>query len=602
VIPLEPVISKFFVSFSTKMLVAAVKHLWEQGKKDSATGLEKVLKDHDASRSMSTRIDQRLLVSLQSLRASTDLLDALRLWVADDLLCDAIAQLFAGGKLSSATLTGMLASRSESIHVNIAEISAVCALWVDAIYLSIGEVPELSHALQLQNERRIEGKIDAQRLEVQEVGAMLSEQMHPILISLTTDVQKIQSTLTQWPRPYVEPAIVTPQALQSRFQQRFTNHREKLIHGSVRDAQSSFAELIEDLKAAGSSAESDLLFKSLLNYSSALIELERYEEAKTALDEAQTLAPNDLRLKRHTAILLMHTGDTEGALKIVRALRVMEPEDDKHLFHEAALLSSEAHHHELMNLLQSNPRDSAEYYCALSDAFLRRKNYEDASVAARKACAIDPENELSWMALAYSIGFKVVEHRQTEAASAVSPPSHEIDQLREAVEAAEKAVNILRKRERFRVLTDVLVNTMAFLAAMNEEAKALMIGRELWATDHRSRVMLQNLFILYMRNQLHDEALQVAEAMAIADFSEEEASLRRSQALVGLGRHEIVLADWERRRNTLTSDITKEEWVEVVACAFCMAHQSERALALLDEMLVKQPRSENLHLRRARVT
>ncbi len=592
----EVAITKYLIGLSQKLITAAIKQWKQQSDATNAQELELALKALESSKSLQTKLEQRLLVSLQSLRASKKLLEGLRQLVSDEILCSEIGVALADGKLTPDSLAEKLSVRGGLGDVDAAELKAMCIFWLEAIYLSIGEVSELSRALLLRGQHRIESKVDTVDLNIQN---LTTEIVEPGLARIENKLQKVDSKISLFALN-VEASGGTPQALQSRFEKRFISCRERLIRGSVRQAEEEFAELIADLQALGKGVDRDLLFRSFLNHSSAMSELNRFDDAEKALEEAKKLGPDDVRLKRHEAVLLSLRGDFEGALKLVRALRVLEPLEDKHLINEANLLLSLNNIPELMEFLNNNPRESVDYYCCLAHASLRAGERDKAEASARKACELEPSIEYPWMALAYTLGFPVIEDRQSDDAKSLSPQQSDIEKLGEAVRAANRAAEILRKREREDVLSEVLANALAFHAALNDDERALEIGRELWARGVRSEVVLQNLFFLNLRNQLPDKALEIANAMVLIGHSD-DAELRRLQALVRLGESEPALREWGRRWEKQNGEFPGIEWVELATRAYGVAHQAEQALTLLENFLRDQPRNAALRLLRADV-
>ncbi len=563
--------------------------------------LEELLRQHEAGKSLVGRLEQRLSVSLQTLRIPDPLLEALRELVHDELLREEVGSALVDGKLSGPRLAAMMVNRSEFFAAHLAEIEAVAATWLDAIYLAIGDIPALAHALQLQSQHRTEAQLDRSELKLDAVHSIVAEntrQQELRDVQMRAMIQQtLQNEFSRFRTPDVEP--VDHSALQSRFKQRFEKCRERLLHGSIRQAEEEHAELIADLMAAGAVADRDLLFRSYLNFSSCLLEGHRFDDAAAALDRARALAPEDLRLKRHTAVLLAHRGETEQALSLVRELRVAEPNENKHLHNEAALLFELNRLDQLSALLDAHPLDDAEYFCHIAHTALRQGRNDDALAAARRACQLDPENEAPWMALAYAAGCPVIERRQRDEGSALAVEESDVPLLREALTAAKRAIEILTKRDRPRVHAQMLANSLAFHAALNEDVAALALGNELWASGDRSEVTLRNLYFLQMRNSQVEEALVTAEAMISAGLN--DGSLRRAQALVALGRFDPVLREWEVVSKAAGPEGADDEWIQIASRAWCAAQQRERALELLAKMIELRPDSADLHLERAAV-
>lgn len=420
-----------------------------------------------------------------------------------------------------------------------------------------------------------------------------SEQLHAMM-------SELKSSIARLPMLNVEPVSTIPTALQSRFEQRFEKCRDKLIRGSIKKAEEDFAELIADLSALNDSRNSDLLFRSYLNYSTCLTEQLRFDNASTALESARVIAPNDQRLKRHTLSLLAHRGDYTAAFILSRELREAEPDERKHIYNEAGLLFSTGRLDELVALLQAHPFEDVDYFCYVAHAALRQSRYIDAQNAARRACELEPKHEAPWIALAYSLGFPAIERRQTETATALSIEPGEEAQVREALSVAERALEILLARDRPQLRAELLTNVVAFHAVLNEDEEGLKIAAELFKQGERSEMLLQNLYYLQMRTDRSRDALLTAQAMAVSG-QDEKARLRLAQAAAASGNAPLALEEWEKTIASVPAGEIHADWIEVACRALASAHQHERALNLLDEMLGFHPSSVDLLLERAKI-
>lgn len=592
-VTVELSIAKFLFGLGQKALIAAVKICKQKSDNARAEALQQLLLQHEAGKPLYARIEQRLSVSLQSLQGSPELLQAARELDGDDVLRHELASAFAAGQLSVEMIREMMVKRSGTLAMHRAEVDSIATAWLEAIFVTVGDIPALGNALVLIGQQRIEarmtvgeGKLDAV-LEGQKQQELRDAELH-------AGIQMLRSEFARLRGPDSEPAAPTFDAIQARFEQRHQKSRDRLLHGSVRQAEEEYVELIADLVAAGTLANQDLLFRARLNHSSALVELRRFEDAEAELEQARVLAPDDLRLKRHEAVLLAHRGNADRALMLVRELRIAEPADNKHLHNEAALLLDLGRLDDLARLLDEHPLDDGDHYCLVAHVALRQGRAEDAITAARRACELEPESEAPWIALANALGFPVIERRQRGETHTLSADPDDTARLREALLAAKRAADILKVRDRTTVRAEVIANSLAFYAALNEDDAALALGRELWDSGDRSEITARNLFYVQMRNGHFDEALTTAEAMVAANLA--DGRLRRAQALTALGHHQAVIREFEALNGTAAAD---DEWVQIAARAWCVAQQRERALELLEKTLENRPDSMDLQLERA---
>ena len=591
-------VQKVLLSVAVKSLSGAFKLWKERAEKAEAAQFEALLQNNEASKALDAVIAQRLSVTLKTLSVSEEVLDALRRVDSDPVVQQEIASSIHSGQLHSARLAEILTSSADGFRADSVDVLLLCNIWCDAITFSIGQVPALAHALQLQSLQRTEAVLNRSELKLDSLTELVTAhagQQTSELARLTAAVER----LTRLPIALAEPASEKQPSLRSRFQKRFDALRDELIRGSIRKAEEGYSELIADLEAAGELSDTDLLFRSYLNHSSALIEEDRFAEASAQIANARALYPDDLRLKRHTVLLLARQGDFSEALRLTRELRVYEPSERKHILNEAGLLFALGRIYELSDFLENHPVDDSDYFCCVSEAALRQGDTAKARAAARKACDLDPENEQAWLSLAYALGFPVIQRRESLQPKAFWVDTAEVQELEEAIGAAERAIGILRRRDRLKVLTEVLVNQISFYAALGQDDDALTRGRQLWAKGERSETFVRNLFYLQMRNGFFDEALSTARALET--FDAPEAEFRFAQALVAKGDYMAALEIWSRIEARAGAGGPADEWVELASGAWRAAQQRERALGVLEDALSRHPGNADLYLEKGQV-
>ncbi len=274
----------------TKALVSAAK-LWKtQADKQQADALEEVLRQHEAGKLLEQKVATTLASTLQTVPLRGAALETFRRLIGDELFARELAISLAAGHLAPAELADGLIRQDSGLAENREELLDLATIWCNAIYAAIGEIPALAHALQLQSQHRTEAAVShaAAKLDVLTKSVVAaSETQAAGLGDIKASVEGLVGQVARLPITLAEAASGNQPALRSRFQQRFDKLRDELIHGSIRTAQDGYSELIEDLKAASSIADRDLLFRGYLNYSSALMELGLSQESAEAIREAE---------------------------------------------------------------------------------------------------------------------------------------------------------------------------------------------------------------------------------------------------------------------------------------------------------------------------
>ncbi len=419
-----------------KILIASGKiyAAWkEKAEKLQQAEIDQLIASMQSSKPLGRRVEESLSRSLQSLRLSDQTLEALRTLDSDQVFHSEMATRLAGGRLSAVELAQILRDSLEAGGVQLGEIESIAAFWLEAIHMGIGESPSLSHALQIQSGYRLEAAVSsvAQNTlivveETKEI-RQIQESNNSVAVKqlgLTQGLYSMMEKLLE-KEQFSAPANAAQTILQKQFQSRFDKCRQSLIFGAIETAEQDFASLISDMVEAGDLASGDLLFRSYLNHSSSLLLNKRHNEAQAELERARQMFPDDNRFHRHHATLLSHEGKHNEALEIIRRLRRFEPDDPKNIADELALLHDLHRDEELEQLVDSVHIQDADVLCYKSYAFLRLKRFEDAVLSATSATQLKPDTEGPWITLAYSLGFPVVEHMESERRSQLSPTHEE---------------------------------------------------------------------------------------------------------------------------------------------------------------------------------
>lgn len=443
------------------------------------------------------------------------------------------------------------------------QFAKIAASNTDAIRetISRSEASQTATMLGLQS---IETKLEKTEKERKAVGESLKE------IQLQLSNAKLAPALESFP---------LNSAQLSLYQTRFEESRDQLKGGLVTKAIESHAKLIEDLDASGSSGVRELLFKCYLNYSSALLEADRTDEAQFALEKAQQIQPNDVRTTRHRVGLLAQLGQKDEALRLAQALRSIDIEDVDSLRSEAALLLEMGRLDEVEKILEGNYRNKSEILVIGAMAALKNGNSELARERARSACESDPSDASAWCALAFALGHPIIEKKN--ARRSISPNDSDSKLLVEGIAAAESAIERLKRRDNRSALHEAIGLALALYASMNDDEKAIDMGEQLWASGDRSEVNLLNLFSLLMRNSRFERAFEVATEMKRLGVGDNP-DLRVAQSNLGRGEYQTIVDKWNQINSQVTDAVHREGWIELVARAYCGIHEPDRALELLD--------------------
>jgi len=161
----ETAFSKFLISFGQKVLSFAIK-LRKESAKTKAKEIEDILLKNESIKAFDTRIAQRISKSLQLLQVPESVVAAFRTLDEDDVTRNRIAQTFLDGNLTPSWIIALLLSREQNLSDQIRSIDQLAAIWVDAIFASVSEVPALALALQLKTQYRIQSKLEESDLKL----------------------------------------------------------------------------------------------------------------------------------------------------------------------------------------------------------------------------------------------------------------------------------------------------------------------------------------------------------------------------------------------------------------------------------------------------
>lgn len=330
--------SKFFSSLAKTALFTAIKKAKEQADQQSAKELDKLLREHQRAKSLGEKIEQRLMVSLQELRVSSDVIERLRKLESDAVISEELAGLVLAQKLSPQAFVLFLSERDPSLKDLGDDLPRIAKIWVETILSVIGEDPVLAAALTLRSVAGLQATVDAVGDQVAKMELRQDQSAERRHVEVTSGIQEMKAMLSAHLRVDDAEADRFKTVVQSQYQRRFDEAREQLIRGSVIKSEIAYRHLIRDLEEAGDLANPELLFRSQLNLSSSLVDQQRFHESEEWLTKAAELFPEDLRLKRNRAKYWALNGEAERALEQVRELRMAEPEKREHLGNEAALL------------------------------------------------------------------------------------------------------------------------------------------------------------------------------------------------------------------------------------------------------------------------
>lgn len=595
--------SKFLFGFAQKAIVAAIKKAKEQADARAAEGLDELLKSIETGKPLATKLAQRITVSLKSLKVADNVVERLRSLDQDAILQTEFVAAYLSGVQVEDEWVRLLVAADPVLTEHALDLRKLAATWLEAVDYAAAQEPVLLGALVLRGQRSQQTTLHA--LSAQIAGAELRQaeqteaQTQTILVSMQTMLSSQAAQSRGLPMIEAEAGQATS-VLKSQHQRTFDAARDELLFGSVLKAENAFRTLIADLGAAGTLGDQDLLFRAHVNLSTCLLERKEIEAASEVLDLAAKLRPNDLRVKRHRAVYLSRTGKSEEALSIVRGLRALEPEKIEHTRNEIALLLDLNRIPEAIAILEDDPQTDADHWSQLSMAYQRSGDASEALVAARRACELGGETEGPWIALAYALGFPIIERRMQGKTRALTADNDELSQLREAIAAAEKAADILRKRERVPVLAEVLTNLTAFYSALGDEAKSLALGIEVRRLGDNSPIALQNLYYAQMRSGDPGGALETAKAIEAACGGRGRPRWREANALLALGKTDEVLGICAEAANAVQTPDATAEWTALAAGALADSHRSEQALRLLEDAISKNGHAA-LYLERARI-
>jgi len=251
-------------------------------------------------------------------------------------------------------------------------------------------------------------------------------------------------------------------------------------------------------------------------------------------------------------------------------------------------------------LLAATQSDDADYKCQEAHAWLRLGKLVEAEAAAKRAIELKPESEGPWIALAYVKGFPIASKERGEKTRRMSPTKEDSESLGVAIDAALKANDILEKRGRALVRDEIQTNILAFYALANRDTEAIHFSQKIPITSALSEITLDNLFCLFSRNSITENALEVADAL-VQKLKTTDARLKKAKALMMSGKPESAVEVFENIKKTNPEIASEPDWVALVAHCHYNLHKSDLALGLLNDTLAHLPDSHELHVELANI-
>jgi tetratricopeptide (TPR) repeat protein len=574
--PLIPTAVKFVLGLGAKAIGAAVKRRREKAKIELADAIKEV----EFSKSVEQKISNAITGALQRVSLSAEEFQLLLDLETNEELKVELATEIERGSISVDHVLKMWAREEPKLSEKVDQLRPVAEVFLDGVDKIIAERPELSALLQLRIQRETQRAVKSLE-ETFSSGFQQAEVQH----SVTNE--KLDVVLSQLSRIAltVEKPSDRDTGVQSLQEKRFERARNELIECSVRIAEEKFRDLIADLETAG--GDQLLLFRSYCNLAAAVLEQNRLEEAAGFYQKANSILPDDWRAKRNRAIIAMVSGERETALAIRIELAKERPDECEHVVNAGLIFKAIGRSDEGTAFLQSNPfPNSSDFHGALALLLNEERRYCDAEAEARKGVAIDANNSLSLTALAASIALPIVLARTERRTMRIFAEEAECVRLNEAAKLAQTTADSLKREGRIAAALDVMGLLPSIYLMLGEDEKAVAITRELSGHLPEDVAALTNRWCAEMRADNHEDAVAVAERLFKVVPSPENWK-RKAESFMAARQPEKGRDSWEADQVVCPGIAVDAECVAIAAECYSNAHNSEKALAIVEAALTR---------------
>ncbi len=587
-----PAFQKLGVKATIEAVKLAHKSWTEEEKLLFAQYQREVLQDKTILR----KIAEKITIAIPRAKIPPAAMEILRRLDADEVLRFRLASAFLEG---DDDFIRTLTEADSTFHEYTASPDEAGARFIDAVLETLSEDESLSKTVLLRASRvttkelrTINDNLQFAEIRSAEANQNLDRAMQ------TGDVRGIENSETLATILRVVTASAEESGikdiLKSQHRAAFDAALTELKKGSIEKATEDFEAVIRNIELAGTHADNDLRIRSYLNLSSCWVEQEQWEKAKAILDKVEAMSSSDLRLKRHLAVYLSRTGKNEEALKIIQALRVIEPDNREHAQNESALHILLGQHSEAYSLLQKANTDDGPHWIHISEVQQKLGFEIEAIQSARTACERVPDDENCRLILAYALGLPIM-HRRSAHKELLTVSDAEMPRMSEAISIIENVIPCLRERKRLPLLRDALATLAGFQCAVGNHQKSVELGVELQKLGHLDPGVLQNLFYAQMVAEDFDAA--VATASAFPDQA--KGQWHKANALMENSKFDEVISIATATQEGGQFFPSKAHWISLEAYSNHKLHRSEAALIALDAGLVEYPENPEILLEKA---